>query len=75
VYLPPGYRVEPRCYLLPYMLRGGGNKDEWPAYGLVNDVDQPIVAKVIKPLIVVMPLLLPSSRSTQARHRSASTST
>jgi enterochelin esterase-like enzyme len=56
VYLPPGYGVEGRRYPVLYLLHGGGgSKDEWPAYGLVDDVDQAIVSKEIKPLIVVMP--------------------
>jgi S-formylglutathione hydrolase FrmB len=56
VYLPPGYGSEGRRYPVLYMLHGaGGSKDEWPAYGLVNDVDRSIVSKDIRPLIVVMP--------------------
>jgi S-formylglutathione hydrolase FrmB len=56
VYLPPGYGTEARRYPVLYMLHGGGgSKDEWPAYGLVNDVDRSILAKDIRPLIVVMP--------------------
>jgi S-formylglutathione hydrolase FrmB len=34
---------------------GGGDKDEWAAYGLVNDADQAIISKDIAPLIIVMP--------------------
>jgi S-formylglutathione hydrolase FrmB len=56
IYLPPGYSTEGRRYPVLYMLHGaGGNKDEWAAYGLVDDVDQSIVSKDIKPMIVVMP--------------------
>ncbi len=56
VYLPPGYGTESRRYPVLYMLHGGGgSKDEWPAYGLVNDVDQSIASKDIAPLIVIMP--------------------
>jgi S-formylglutathione hydrolase FrmB len=56
VYLPPGYGSEGRRYPVLYMLHGaGGSKDEWPAYGLVDDVDRSIVSKDIRPLIVVMP--------------------
>ncbi len=56
VYLPPGLMTEGRRYPVLYMLHGGGgSKDEWPAYGLVDDVDQLIMAKEIAPLIVVLP--------------------
>jgi enterochelin esterase-like enzyme len=56
IYLPPGYQTESRRYPVLYMLHGGGgNKDEWPAYGLVNDVDRSIQSKDIRPMIVVMP--------------------
>jgi S-formylglutathione hydrolase FrmB len=56
VYLPPGYATEGRRYPVLYMLHGaGGSKDEWPAYGLVNDVDRSITSKDISPLIVVLP--------------------
>jgi len=56
IYLPRGYRTEGRRYPVLYMLHGGGaSKDEWAAYGLVDDVDQAIESKDIKPLIVVMP--------------------
>ena len=55
-YLPPGYGTESRRYPVLYMLHGGGgSKDEWPAYGLVNDVDQSIVSKDIAPLILILP--------------------
>jgi enterochelin esterase-like enzyme len=56
VYLPPGYATEGRRYPVLYMLHGaGGSKDEWPAYGLVDDVDRSIVSKDINPMIVVLP--------------------
>jgi enterochelin esterase-like enzyme len=56
VYLPPGYASEGRRYPVLYMLHGaGGSKDEWPAYGLVTDVDRSIVSKDINPMIVVLP--------------------
>ena len=56
VYLPPGYGSEGRRYPVLYMLHGGGgSKDEWAAYGLVDDVDRSIESKDIRPLIVVMP--------------------
>lgn len=56
VYLPPGYATEGRRYAVLYMLHGaGGSKDEWPAYGLVTDVDRSITSKDISPLIVVLP--------------------
>jgi enterochelin esterase-like enzyme len=34
---------------------GGGSKDEWPAYGLVNDLDHSIVSKDVAPMIVILP--------------------
>jgi enterochelin esterase-like enzyme/uncharacterized membrane protein len=56
IYLPPGYQTESRRYPVLYMLHGGGGtKDEWPAYGLVNDLDRSIQSKDIRPMIVVMP--------------------
>ena len=56
IYLPPGYGSEGRRYPVLYMLHGGGgSKDEWAAYGLVDDVDRSIESKDMKPLIVVMP--------------------
>ncbi len=56
VYLPPDYNGGARHYPVLYMLHGaGGDKDEWAAYGLVNDVDQLISSGSIQPLIVVMP--------------------
>jgi enterochelin esterase-like enzyme len=56
VYLPPGYTTERRRYPVLYMLHGaGGSKEEWPAYGLITDVDRSITSKDINPLIVVLP--------------------
>ena len=56
IYLPPAYGTEARRYPVLYMLHGGGgDKDEWPAYGLINDADQAIVSKDIAPIIIVMP--------------------
>jgi S-formylglutathione hydrolase FrmB len=56
VYLPPGYASEGRRYPVLYMLHGaGGSKDEWPAYGLVADVDRSIVSKDVNSMIVVLP--------------------
>jgi enterochelin esterase-like enzyme len=56
IYLPPGYDTEGRRYPVLYMLHGGGgSKDEWSAYGLVNAVDRSIQSKDIRPMIVVMP--------------------
>jgi enterochelin esterase-like enzyme len=56
IYLPPRYSTEGRRYPVLYMLHGGGGtREEWPAYGLVDDVDRSIESKDIKPLIVVMP--------------------
>ncbi len=56
VYLPPGYGTEGRRYPVLYMLHGGGgDKEEWLAYGLVDAVDRLIVSKELRPLIVVLP--------------------
>lgn len=56
VYLPPRYGTASRRYPVLYMLHGGSqDRDEWPAYGLVNAVDRLIAEKEIRPMIVVMP--------------------
>jgi enterochelin esterase-like enzyme len=56
IYLPPGYGTEGRRYPVLYMLHGGGgDKDEWPAYGLIADADRSIQSKDLRPLIIVLP--------------------
>jgi enterochelin esterase-like enzyme len=56
IYLPPDYGTAGRRYPVMYMLHGGGgDKDEWPAYGLVDTVDQLIDTKQIRPLMLVLP--------------------
>lgn len=56
VYLPPEYGSAARRYPVLYMLHGGSaDRDEWPAYGLIDAVDRLIVAKEIRPMIVVLP--------------------
>ena len=65
IYLPPGYATEGRRYPVLYMLHGGGgNKDEWLAYGLIDDVDRSILSKDIKPMIVVVPQGIRATGST-----------
>lgn len=56
IYLPPNYATEGRRYPVLYMLHGGSaDKDEWPAYGLIDSVDSLIDSKVIRPMIIVLP--------------------
>lgn len=56
IYLPPEYGSAARRYPVLYMLHGGSaDRDEWPAYGLIDAVDRLIAAKEIRPMIVVLP--------------------
>lgn len=56
IYLPKDYGTAGRRYPVLYMLHGGGgDKEEWPAYGLIDAVDDLINAKEIRPLVVVLP--------------------
>jgi enterochelin esterase-like enzyme len=56
LYLPPGYGSATRRYPVLYMLHGGSqDRDEWPAYGLVDAVDRLIAEREIRPLILVLP--------------------
>jgi enterochelin esterase-like enzyme len=56
VYLPPGYGSASRRYPVLYMLHGGSqDRDEWPAYGLIDSVDRLTVDREIRPMIVVVP--------------------
>jgi enterochelin esterase-like enzyme len=56
VYLPPSYGEALRRFPVLYMLHGGsGDRDEWPAYGLIDAVDRLIASREIRPMIVVLP--------------------
>lgn len=56
IYLPPGYGEARRRYPVLYMLHGGSqDRDEWPAYGLIDAVDRLTTSKEIGPMIVVLP--------------------
>lgn len=56
VYLPPDYFESERAYPTLYLLHGGGgDKEEWPAYGLVDTLDELIMAGEVRPLILVLP--------------------
>jgi enterochelin esterase-like enzyme len=56
VYMPAGYGSDGRRYPVLYMLHGGGgSKDEWLAYGLVDTLDRMIAARTIQPLILILP--------------------
>ena len=58
VYLPRGYWADVCRYPVLYMLHGageGGSKDEWPSYGLFDDLDELIASGEIHPLVGVLP--------------------
>jgi enterochelin esterase-like enzyme len=56
VYFPPGYGTEGQRYPVLYMLHGGGgSKDEWLAYGLVDSLDRLIASHDVQPMILVLP--------------------
>jgi enterochelin esterase-like enzyme len=56
VYVPPGYGTDGRRYPVLYMLHGGGgSKDEWLAYGIVDALDRMIVAQSVQPIILILP--------------------
>jgi len=56
IYLPPDYDMASRRYPVLYMLHGGGgHRDEWLAYGLVDVADREIRTGNIQPMIIVMP--------------------
>jgi enterochelin esterase-like enzyme len=56
VYLPPGYGSETRRYPVLFMLHGGSqDRDEWPAFGLVDAIDRLIINREIGPMILVLP--------------------
>lgn len=56
IYLPPDYELANRRYPVLYMLHGGGgHRDEWLAYGLVNVADREIRTGNMEPMIIVMP--------------------
>jgi enterochelin esterase-like enzyme len=56
VYLPPGYGIDAQHYPVLYMLHGGGgSKDEWLAYGLVDALDRLIASHDVQPSILILP--------------------
>ena len=56
IYLPPDYGTAGRRYPVLYMLHGaGGDKEEWPAYGLIDAADRAIDSGDLLPLIIVLP--------------------
>jgi enterochelin esterase-like enzyme len=61
VYTPPGYETSDAKYPVLYLFHGGGDDDEaWTTVGRANTIlDNLIASGKAKPLIVVMPALLP----------------
>lgn len=56
VYLPSDYGMAGRRYPVLYMLHGGGgHRDEWVAYRLLDVADQEIRTGSLAPMIVVLP--------------------
>ncbi|HEX2173896.1 MAG TPA: OpgC domain-containing protein [Dehalococcoidia bacterium] len=56
IYLPPDYGTAGRRYPVLYMLHGAsGDKEEWPAIGLIDLADQMIESGEIPPMIIVLP--------------------
>jgi enterochelin esterase-like enzyme len=56
LYLPPGYGSAVRRYPVLFMLHGGSqDRDEWPAYGLVDAIDRLIANREIGPMMLVLP--------------------
>ncbi len=56
VYLPPDYGTAGRRYPVLYMLHGGGgHREEWLVYGLIDTADQAILSGALLPLIIVLP--------------------
>jgi enterochelin esterase-like enzyme len=56
IYLPPDYGVASRRYPTLYMLHGGGgHREEWLAYFLVDVADQQILDGQLSPMIIVLP--------------------
>jgi enterochelin esterase-like enzyme len=56
LYLPPGYEQDTRRYPVLYMLHGGGgHRDEWLGYGLIDVADPAIAEGKLQPMIIVFP--------------------
>lgn len=56
IYLPPGYNESSRRYPVLYMLHGGGgHRDEWLGYRLIEVADREFHAGNLQPLIIVTP--------------------
>jgi enterochelin esterase-like enzyme len=56
IYLPPDYGTAGRRYPVLYMLHGGGgDREEWVAYGLIDAADQEIRTNSLAPMIIVLP--------------------
>lgn len=56
IYLPPRYDLSGQRYPVLYMLHGrGGDRDELPAFGIVDTADAAILSGDIAPMIIVMP--------------------
>jgi enterochelin esterase-like enzyme len=56
IYLPPDYGTAGRRYPVMYMLHGGGgDREEWVAYGLIDAADQQIRTGSLSPMIIVLP--------------------
>lgn len=57
IYLPPCYDAQSdRTYPILYMLHGqAADNQQWIDLGLIDDIDLLIDAKVIQPMIIVMP--------------------
>ncbi len=56
IYLPSDYGTAGRRYPVLYMLHGGGgNREEWVVYGLIDVADQEIRTGSLAPMIIVLP--------------------
>ena len=56
IYLPSDYGTAGRRYPVLYMLHGGGgDREEWVAYGLIDVADHEIHTGNLPPLIIVLP--------------------
>jgi enterochelin esterase-like enzyme len=56
MYFPPDYDESGRSYPVLYLLHGAaGDAAEWPVYGVIDMLDQAILAKDVEPFLVVLP--------------------
>jgi len=56
IYLPSDYASAGRRYPVLYMLHGGGgHREEWVAYGLIDAADKQIQIQNLAPMIIVLP--------------------